>query len=450
MTNERYHLIGIGGDGMSALAWVLHDRGLSVRGSDLRANARTQQLQAAGIPVHLGHDAGHIESPAAVVYSSAIRPDNVELQAARAAGCPIYHRQEMLAQLLQMRRTIGVAGTHGKTTTTAMIAALLLHEGLDPAYLIGASTPTLGERHARWSAEGEWFVAEIDESDGYFTQFHPEIAVVTNVGVDHLSHYGSESALVAGFTRFVAQSRIAVLSADDPHTPKLARQARRALTFGIERPADLMARDIEQHRMHTRAVLLFQGERIGELELSAPGVHNVANALAALLAGHLAGLEFDPMLRVLKGFQLPERRFQVLEENGIVVVDDYAHLPEQIEANLAAVRRGWCPRRVISIFQPHRYTRMSYMNGHFTQALRHADLVLVTDIYPAFEDPIPGVDARHVVEALRREHDQVHYVRSAKDTYEFLLRRVEPGDFVIGFGPGDIWQVLHRLAREGR
>ena len=448
-----WHFIGIGGDGMSALARVLHERGLSVRGSDLRENARTRALRGLGIPVRVGHDPAHVRSgdPVAVVYSSAIRPDNVELAAARQARFPVYHRQEVLGQLLRSRRTVGVAGTHGKTTTSAMVAALLLEAGKDPTFLVGAPTPSLGGRHGRWG-RGEWLVAEIDESDGFFTQFPTEIAVVTNVGCDHLNHYGDEEALLRGFARFVSRSRRVVLCADDPHTPFLKEFARDVYTFGIESDsADLQAHDIEQHRARTRARLAFRGEPLGELELEipAPGAHNVKNALAALLAGHLVGLEFPAMLAALRRFQLPERRFQILEENGLVIVDDYAHLPEQIEANLVAAREGWRPKRLIALFQPHRYTRMSYLNGAFARALRRADLVIVTDIYPAFEDPIPGVDARSVVEALRREHEGVHYLRGFEETYEFLRKRAEPGDFLIGFGPGDVWQVLHRLVREG-
>lgn len=430
---------------MSALAWVLHDQGHSVRGSDLRENDRTRQLRAAGVPVQLGHDREHLERSAAVVYSSAVRPDNVELQAAWDAHIPVLHRQELLARFIRMVRSIGVAGTHGKTTTGAMVAVLL--QGLDPTFVVGAPTPTLGQRHARWG-QGEWLVAEIDESDGYFARLRPEIAVITNIGYDHLAHYGSERALVSGFAAFASQSRWTILSAEDSHTPELRCHVRRTLTFGIERAADLEARNVEQHRRYTRAELLFRGERIGDLELDVPGRHNVANALAAMLTGHLLGLEFAAMRRTLRSFQLPERRFQILEENGIVVVDDYAHLPEQIEATLAAVRQGWAPRRVISVFQPHRYSRMSYMHEHFARALRHSDLVLVTDIYPAFEEPIPGVDARSVVDALRRGHDRVHYVKSSEETLMFLKDHVAPGDFVIGFGPGDICQVLHRLAVE--
>jgi UDP-N-acetylmuramate--alanine ligase len=441
-----YHFIGIGGDGMSALAWVLHEQGHLISGSDLRETARTQQLQALGIPVHHGHHHTHLRSPQAVVYSSAIGPENVELQAAQGSSCTILHRQELLAQIFHSRRSIGIAGTHGKTTTSAMIAALLLASGKDPTFLVGAPTPTLG-RHARWG-QGPWLVAEVDESDGYFTQLHPHIAVITNVGRDHLLHYGNEQALQAGFARFVSQSRIAVLSADDPATAALSSHAREVLTFGIEQPADLTAKRIEQQRMSTRADLLFRGDRMGELELSAaPGRHNVANALAALLTGHRLGLEFQAMLPILKRFQLPERRFQILEENGVVVVDDYAHLPEQIEVNLAAARAGWRPKRVIAVFQPHRYSRLQYMNGRFARALSLADQVLVTDIYPAFEKPIPGVSAQSMVEAMGS--DRVHYVSRPEEIEQFLSQQTSPGDFIIGFGAGDLWQVLHRWVEKG-
>ncbi|OGF52744.1 MAG: UDP-N-acetylmuramate--L-alanine ligase [Candidatus Fraserbacteria bacterium RBG_16_55_9] len=443
-----YHFIGIGGDGMSALARVLHEQGHPVSGSDLRETARTEQLRAAGIPVHQGHHRLHLRSPEAVVYSSAIQPSNVELQVAQSSGCKILHRQELLAQLFNAHQSIGIAGTHGKTTTSAMIASLLLESRRDPTFLVGASSPTLGH-HARWG-RGQWLVAEVDESDGYFTQLHPDTAVVTNVACDHLNHYGSQQALLAGFARFVSQSRKAVLNADDPPAATLRSYAREALTFGIEQPADLVASSIEQHRMSTRADLIFRGDRVGELELAAaPGRHNVANALAALLAGHLLELEFKEMLRIVKEFRLPERRFQILEENGVVVVDDYAHLPEQIEVNLAAVRAGWKPKRVIALFQPHRYSRLRYMNERFARALELADLVVVTDIYPAFEAPIPGVDARSVVEAMSKDRERVHYLSHPKEIHSFLNEQTVPGDFIIGFGAGDIWQILHRWVEKG-
>lgn len=431
---------------MSALAWVLHEQGHLVSGSDLRDTTRTQQLRAAGIPVHRGHHRTHLRSPDAVVYSSAIRPDNVELQVARKSGCTVFHRQELLAQLCNAHRSIAIAGTHGKTTTSAMMASLLRESAQDPTFLVGAPTPTLG-LHAHWGRD-PWLVAEVDESDGYFRQLHSQIAVVTNVGCDHLNYYGSEEALLAGFAQFVSQSRTAILSADDASTSTLRPYAREALTFGMEKPADLSACRIEQQRMSTRADLIFRGDRVGDLELSAaPGRHNIANALAAMLTGHHLGLEFKEMLKILKGFRLPERRFQVLEENGVVVVDDYAHLPEQIEVNLAAVRVGWKPKRVIAIFQPHRYSRLSYMNERFARTLQLADLVVVTDIYPAFEVPIPGVNAQSVVEAMEKGSDRVQYLSNPEEIHAFLDQQTSPGDFIIGFGAGDIWQILHHWVK---
>lgn len=438
-----YHFIGIGGDGMSALAWILHDGGYRVSGSDLRESPRTQQLRAAGIPVRIGHHRDHVGSSEVVIFSSAVDPENVELRAARATDARILHRQQLLANLLESHRSIAVAGTHGKTTIAAMIAALLLSGGRDPSFLVGAASATIGG-HARLGL-GEWLVAEIDESDGHFSQFRSDIAVVANVGYDHLNYYGSRRLLGNAFRRFVSGSRLAVLSSDDPGCPDLRRDAEAALTFGLERSADLVAHGIEYDRMSTRAHLSFRGEYVGELELRAPGRHNVSNALASLLVGHAAGLDFERMLATLQTFLLPDRRFQVLEENGRVVVDDYAHLPDQIEANLAAVRGGWGPERVIAVFQPHRYSRMSYMIPRFARAFRHADMVIVCSIYPAFERPIPGVDASSVAQAISDNHEDVHHLHTSESVCTFLSKRSQPGDFIIGFGPGDIWQVLHRV-----
>lgn len=445
---ESYHFIGIGGDGMSALAWLLHERGHSVSGSDLRDNAHTRALQAAGVPIHLGHDDTRLGGDRSVVYSSAIQTNNLELKAATRQSLPVYHRQEVLGQLIASHRTLAIAGTHGKTTTSAMTAALLKATGRDPSYLVGAPSPSLGG-HARLGAS-PWLVAEIDESDGRFRQFASEIGIVCNVGRDHLNTYGSEACLVSAFREFVGQSQKAILSADDPHTELLKAASSEAWTFGLNHAADLEARHVRQRRRATTADIWFQGEKVGQLALPAPGRHNVANALAALLAGHLSGLDFTTMIETLATFQLPERRFQVLEENGRVVVDDYAHLPTQIDVNLDAVRRGWQPRRVIAVFQPHRYSRMSYLHRHFARAFRGADKVIVSDIYPAYESPIPGVSSQRIVETIRREHPEVHYLPTLDDVYGFLRRRSEPGDFIIGFGPGDIGDVLHQVAREGR
>jgi UDP-N-acetylmuramate--alanine ligase len=431
---------------MSALAWLLHEQGHSVSGSDCRETARTQELSSAGIPIHYGHDQDHLGSSQAVVYSSAITEDNVELQTARDLNIQVLHRQQLLAKIYNSHCSIGIAGTNGKTTTSAMVSTLLQHAGIDPSYLVGASTPNLGGFSR--AGKGQWLVSEVDESDGYFVDLISNVGIVTNVGNDHLNYYGTIDALLDSFGQYVAQSEISILSADDPQSVQLASHAKRYFTFGIENPADLQATNIEQSKGCTRADLVFRGQPVGELEIPAPGRHNVMNALAALMAGHIAGVEFPTMLEGLKNFVLPNRRFQILEENGFVIVDDYAHMPEQIELNLEAARQGWNPERLIAVFQPHRYSRFSTMMDRFAQALSEADLVLITDIYPAFESPIPGIHSQSIVETMSHSHPNVHYLGSLGETHEFLSAHAVPGDFIIGFGAGDIWQVLHQLVRE--
>ncbi|MBI1730302.1 UDP-N-acetylmuramate--L-alanine ligase [Candidatus Acetothermia bacterium] len=431
---------------MSALAWILHEQGHSVSGSDCRETARTRELRAAGISVHHGHDAAYLRDSEAVIYSSAIESENVELKMARELNLNILHRQQLLAMIYNSHSSIGIAGTHGKTTTSSMISLLLRRAGYDPTFLVGASSNSLG--HYARSGKGRWLVSEVDESDGHFVHLHSDIAVITNVGEDHLNHYGSSEALLEGFKTFIKQSRRAVLFADDPHYELLASSARQSLSFGLKNQADLMAKNIRQDQMNTRADLVFQGASLGEIHLPAPGRHNIMNALTAMLAAHMAGIDFRKSMNILKSFSLPSRRFQILEDNGLVVVDDYAHLPEQVELNLEAIRQGWAPKRVIAVFQPHRYTRMSYMTEQFARALSSADLVLISDIYPAFERPIAGVHAEKVARLMRGNHQNVHYAGSLEETYSFLKSEANAGDFIIGFGAGDIWQVLHRLVRE--
>jgi UDP-N-acetylmuramate--alanine ligase len=444
---DHYHFIGIGGDGMSGLARILFEQGCSVSGSNIEENRRVRELLPLGIPVYLGHSPEHLPRAGTVVFSSAITAENIELRAARDQRLQVLHRQELLAQLMNNRPSIGIAGTHGKTTTTAMIAMLFERGGLDPTFLIGSPTRNLGG-HAKWGS-GPHLVAEVDESDGRFTQLKAQVAVITNIDRDHLNYYGDEQALQQGFQRFLNGCDFAVLSADDAHTAQLQVHAPRLLTFGIEHEADLQARNLQRSGLRTSCELFFQGRRVCTLELGIPGRHNVANALAAMAVGHLNGLGFAEMRAILKEFALPERRFQVLEENGMTVVDDYAHLPAQIEINLQTIREGWNPRRLLALFQPHRYTRMSYMSEQFARSFALADLVVVTDIYPAFESPIPGVNASALVEAIRREHPHVYYAQDKAEVFTLLQRMAQPGDFIIGFGPGDIWQVLYRFAALG-
>jgi UDP-N-acetylmuramate--alanine ligase len=339
----QLHFLGIGGDGMSGLAKVYSELGWRVTGCNIEENRRTRQLRELGIPVAIGHDVAHLQRATHLIVSSAIPPDNIELQEAQRLGLTILHRLDLLRELTTRRYTIGVAGTHGKTTTAAMITTLLERAWLDPTFVIGAASPTLGT-HARLGL-GRHLVAEICESDGRFVNIHPHIAVITNIGRDHLNFYRSEEALLESFTRFASHSELCIACADDPGVQRaIIQRIPSALTYSIERPADLVAHDISFSQFRTRFQISWHGRHAASIELLyAPGVHNVYNALAALVVGKAVGLSFADMAAHLRDFQLPERRFQVLINNGITLVDDYAHLPEQIQRNLQAIRQSWHP-----------------------------------------------------------------------------------------------------------
>ncbi len=443
---KSIHLIGIGGDGMSGLAKVLFEQGFHVTGSNIEENKRTQELRELGIPIYLNHSSKNLNGADTVVFSSAINGENEELKAALGNGHLVLHRIEMLAKLFEGRFSIGIAGTHGKTTTAAMIATLLKHCGKDPTFLIGAPCATLKSNAAL--GRSEYLVAEVDESDGHFLKLHPKLAVITNIGRDHLNFYRDEAHIIENFKAFIENSERAVMCADDPNSQLILRtiQSKKISTFGIETKADLTARQMKQQGLRTSFDLLFRGKKKATVHLWAPGRHNVYNALAAMLAGLHVGLSFPQMAEILQNFALPERRFQVLKEAPLWLIDDYAHLPEQIEANLKTIHEGWEKKRVIAVFQPHRFTRTQHINGEFSSAFERADLVIVTEIYPAFEQPIPGIDARLIVDAIAKHKPNVSYVPQKSEILALLQQTVRPGDFVIGFGAGDIWKVLHQFA----
>ncbi len=432
---------------MSGLAKVYSELGFRISGCNIEENRRTRELRSLGIPVSLGHSASHLHDATHVIVSSAIPPDNSDLLEAQRLGLPILHRLDLLHDLTATRYTIGVTGTHGKTTTTAMIATLLERARFDPTFVIGAASPTLGT-HAR-AGMSKYLVAEVCESDGHFLQLYPQIAVVTSIGRDHLNFYKSEDALLASFTRFASQSELCIACADDPGARRaVIEQLPSTLTYSIERPADLVAHDIRCQQSRTTFEISWHGRRAGAVELLyAPGIHNVYNALAALLVGRTLGLSFADMAAHLRDFQLPERRFQILIRNGITIVDDYAHLPEQIKSNLQAIRHSWHPPRIVALFQPHRFTRTYYLGREFSTSFDLADMVILTDIYPAFERPIAGVDISSLIEALRHHHDAVTYLPRGEDFVHRLRAFLRPGDFVIGFGAGDLGDELQHLAQ---
>ena len=442
----RVHFVGMGGIGMSGLASVLLARGDEVSGSDLRENRQLATLRRAGASVYVGHDRRHVTDRLdRVIVSSAIPPDNVELRAARRRRIPIVRRLDALAELLRTHHSVGITGTHGKTTTTAMLATIHSALGRSPSFLVGAQCPGLGG-NARLDT-GRWFIAEIDESDGLFLAVEPDVAVLTNVGLDHLQTYRDLDQIRSAFRRYVSQAGRAVLAIDNPSVEEIARSLPNAMTVGIHRDARIRAADLRFERFDTTFDLLEDGERIARVSLPAPGEHNVANALCALGAARLTGIDLRAAACALSGFVLPHRRFEVLEENGVTVVDDYAHLPEEIEATLRAIRSGWRDRRIIAIFQPHRYTRTQALSSQFGSSFALADKVIVTSIYPASERPVPGVSSRTIVQAIRHSTSaDVHSIASKETAVGFLKKRIVPGDFIVSFGAGDIWTVTEELA----
>ena len=443
---RRYHLVGIGGTGMSGLASVLLAEGADVSGSDLNDNHEIAALRDAGALIHVGHDRSLVDARLdGVIVSSAIAGDNEEILAAQEKQVPIVRRIHALRDLLVRHKSVGIAGTHGKTTTTAMLATVLRETGADPSYLVGAQCPDLGgNAHL---GRGEWFVAEIDESDGLFTSIRPNIAVLNNIGRDHLHTYADLEAIVDAFALFLRQAEKAVLNIDDPIVRDLATSVPSALTVGLADDADLRATRLRFNRFITTFDLTYQGETLRDVTLSAPGVHNVRNALCALGGALLTGLDLQAAAAPLARFVLPHRRFELLEENGVTVVDDYAHLPEEIDATLDAIRTGWPDRRIIAIFQPHRYTRTQSLGQDFGRSFDQADAVIVTDIYPASETPVSGVSSTMIVEAIGHGATvDCRSIPNKDDVISFLEGYIRAGDFIISFGAGDIWTVTEELS----
>jgi len=452
---QQVHFVGIGGAGMSGIAEVLLTLGYRVSGSDGRRNDAVERLERLGAKVFIGHAASQIEGAHVVVYSSAVARDNPELQAARQRGIPVIPRAEMLAELMRVKYGIAIAGTHGKTTTTSMVAAVLAEAGFDPTIVVGGRVTALGA-NARLG-QGEFLVAEADESDGSFLKLTPTIAVVTTIDAEHLDYYRDLAAIREAFLSFVNKVPFygaAVLCADQPDIQALVpRVDKRVITYGLGGPADLMAAALRLSGLTARFEVLHRGESLGELALQVPGAHNVANALAATAVGLDLEVAFPVIQRALAGFTGVQRRFQVKgEAQGVLVVDDYGHHPAEIQATLAAARGGF-DRRLVVVFQPHRYTRTLHLHAEFLGAFDGADVLLITDIYPAGEPPIPGVHARTLAEGIAaRSTREVRYVGDRGELVELLLDIVRPGDLVLVMGAGDIGvvadQVLARLARD--
>jgi len=447
---RRVHFVGIGGIGMSGLAEILRTMEFEVSGSDRKPNEITHRLESMGVTFREGHAADYVEGADVVVHSSAIQWNNPELVRARALEIPIISRGELLAELMRVKYTVAIAGSHGKTTTTSLVATVLRAAGLDPTVVVGGKVNALGS-NARLGA-GDLFVAEADESDGSFLRLTPTIAVVTNIDPEHLDHYGTFENLKAAFVEYANRTPfygLSVLCLDHPHVQEvLPRISRRHVTYGVSRQADYRASNLRFEGLATRFDCQRRGQTLGEFTVRMPGAHNVLNALGVIAVADELEIPLDVTRDAIASFHGVQRRFTVvgepvLEKGGrrgdVLIIDDYGHHPAEIEATLDAAQRGFDDRRVVVAFQPHRYTRTHSLFEEFTRAFNKADLLLVTDVYPAGEQPIEGATGESLAHAIRAHgHHAVRYVPDKKQIAAELLDLVEPGDLVIALGAGDI------------
>jgi UDP-N-acetylmuramate--alanine ligase len=448
---ERIHFVGIGGSGMSGIAELLHNQGYLVTGSDLAEGPTLARLRALGVGVAVGHAAPQVAGAHVVVVSSAIRPGNPEVSEAERLGIPVIPRAEMLAELMRLKHGIAVAGTHGKTTTTSLIAHILDQAGLDPTAVIGGRVTFGGsERSGAKLGAGPLLVAEADESDGSFLRLAPVIAVVTHVEPEHLDHWGRYEAIEDAFAAFANRVPfwgLAVLCLDHPGVQAiLPRLTRRTATYGFSAQADLVAQEAAASHWGMRFRVRRRGEPLGPVELPLHGHHNVRNALAALAVAQELGVPFDASAAALASFAGIERRFETKGSVGAIrVVDDYGHHPTEIRATLAAARAIHSGRLVV-VFQPHRYTRTRDLFDDFAVAFHDADLLVMTEIYAAGEPKIPGVESAALAEAIAaRGHRGVHLVPDLERVTEELVPALREGDLVLTLGAGSIGGLGPRL-----
>ncbi len=448
---KQIHFVGAGGIGMCGLAELLHNQGYRVSGSDLREGPTLARLRSLGIQVHVGHAAENLGDVDVVVYSSAVPPRNAELREAERRGIPVIPRAEMLAEVMRLKEGIAVAGSHGKTTTTSLIAHVLSSAGLDPTAVIGGRVlaPDTAPSTTRLGA-GELLVAEADESDGSFLRLAPVVAVVTNIDPEHLDHYGSYEALEEAFVSFANRVPfwgLSVLCLDHPGVQAIVpRMTRRTTTYGFASQADLVASNLRSEAPGTRFEVRRRGERLGEVRLRLPGRHNVLNALATVAVAEEQGVPFATTADALGAFLGIERRFEDKgSAAGVRVVDDYGHHPAEIRATLASARESHAGRIVVA-FQPHRYTRTRDLWADFVTAFNDADVLVLTDIYSAGETKIPGVEAAPLVDAIRAHgHHDVRFAANLDDVVAELEAAAREGDLVLTLGAGSISQVGDRV-----
>ncbi len=441
---RRIHMVGIGGSGMSGIAEVLIGTGFRVTGSDQSESDLTRRLQNLGAEVYIGHSANYVGDAEAVVYSSAIKQDHVELVAARINKIPLIPRAEMLAELMRMKAGVAISGTHGKTTTTSLTGAVLTAGNLDPTVIVGGRLRRLDDGVRRGA--GEILVAEADEFDQSFLRLAPTLVVITNIDEDHIECYGSFEALEEAFISFgnsVPFYGRAIVCLDEPSIQKvLPRFNRSVLTYGLSPQADVRGSEVSFKRMETVFTVSANGGKLGEIVLPLPGRHNVLNALASIAVALELGVAFENIKSALEQFEGVHRRFEIMGEiNGVMVVDDFAHHPAEIAATLAAAKAGW-NRPLVAIFQPHLFSRTQSLAKEFGRALLAAETAIILPIYPARESPIEGVTNELIVDAARElGHKHVIGLDDRSKVIEVVRAIIQPGDILLTIGAGDVYKL---------
>ncbi len=460
MYQKKYHIhfVGIGGIGMSGIAELLLNLGYTVSGSDLAASDITRRLGSLGGRVQRGHDAANIKGADVVVVSSAVAQDNPEVAAALAASVPVIPRAEMLAELMRLKYSVAVAGAHGKTTTTSIVAEVLSKGGFDPTVVIGGKLKSIDANAVL--GQGEFIVAEADESDGSFLKMSPTIAVVTNIDREHLDFYRDLDKIKEVFLNFIDRIPfygLAVLCLDNESIQDLIpRIGKRFTTYGLSSQADFQARNVTFHGLQSRFDAYRHGDRLGTITLNLPGIHNVNNALASIAVGNELRIPFDVVKDALETIEGVQRRLEIKGEvDGVTVVDDYGHHPTEIKTTLATVRESWPEHRIVVVFQPHRYSRTRALFDEFTRAFYQSDVLVVLPIYPAGEKPIEGVDARNLFDSIRAHgHKEAVFAESKEAAVAHLTSALNAGDLLLTLGAGDVWkvgmQVLDRLRQRDK
>ncbi|MFA6978085.1 MAG: UDP-N-acetylmuramate--L-alanine ligase [Ignavibacteriaceae bacterium] len=440
---KKVHFVGIGGIGMSGIAEILLNQGFEISGSDKSFSEVTKRLQDLGIQVYEGHKPENLKDADVLVYSSAVTIDNPEVNAAIERKIPVIKRAEMLAECMRMKYGIGIAGTHGKTTTTSMVGLVLTEGNIDPTIIVGGKLSGLGGTNARLG-NGEFIVVEADEFDRTFLKLTPTIAAITTLEQEHLDTYKDLDDIKEAFISFankVPFYGFVVLCLDEPALQDILPSInKKVITYGTTSQADVRATDIKHSEFHSTFTVIYKGNELGKIKLNNPGLHYVKNSLVAVIIGIELGLEFKTIKHALESFTGVYRRFEVKYDKEVLVIDDYGHHPTETSATLAGIRSGW-NRRLVAVFQPHLYSRTRDFYQEFGRSFLNSDIFICTDVYPAREEPIEGISGLLIAEAAKKfGHKNVHYIKDKNDVPKFLSEIKKDGDIIVTLGAGDIWK----------